>query len=64
MLRRTARIPLAVSDCVAHDQVLEILQDKLDPEFFDAAWEAGRVLTWQQAADEALAWLEGHGGGK
>jgi len=30
----------------------------LGDDAFDAAWQAGRALTWEQAVDAAVRWLE------
>jgi tetratricopeptide (TPR) repeat protein len=38
-----------------------MVQAACSPDDFDSAWAAGRALTWQQAADEALAWLDSLG---
>lgn len=35
-----------------------IARTALSTDSFDAAWAAGRALTWEQAADEALIWLQ------
>ncbi len=34
------------------------VRTQLTPQEWDSAWDAGHALTWEQAADEALAWLE------
>jgi non-specific serine/threonine protein kinase len=38
---------------VAHDRLLTDLRKALGEAAFDAAWKAGKALTWQQAADYA-----------
>jgi predicted ATPase/class 3 adenylate cyclase len=35
------------------------LREKLDPATLEARWAAGRALDWEQAADEALAFIDG-----
>jgi hypothetical protein len=45
-------------DRPAHERHITEARAALGDAAFDAAWQAGRLLTWEQATDEALAWLE------
>lgn len=59
-LREAIHSPIAESDRAAYEQSLAAATAKLGPTEFDAAWQAGRTLTWEQAVesamDEAATW--------
>jgi hypothetical protein len=53
-LRETLGAPLPPSDRVEYERRLATLRSTLGEPAFASAWNAGRALTWQQAADDAL----------
>jgi hypothetical protein len=56
-LREQVGIPLWPVERPEIERCLAESRAALDDAAFDAAWQAGRALTWEQAADDALAWL-------
>jgi tetratricopeptide (TPR) repeat protein len=57
-LRTQIGAPMWPVDRPEYERRVAEARAQLGPEEWDAAWAAGRALTWEQAADEALAWLE------
>jgi len=58
MIRETATLPTQLVERFEPSHTgIKIYRDQLGSAEWESAWAAGRALTWQQAADEALAWL-------
>ena len=52
--------PLWPAERITYDKQLATARAHLGHAAFDAAWQAGRQLSWEQAAHDALAWLDSH----
>ena len=53
-LRDAIGAPLPAGDRAVYDRILAAVHDSLGPEKFGAAWDAGRVLSLEQALAEAV----------
>ena len=53
-LRDALSSPLAPNEQPQHETLLAALKQSLGPTAFQSAWDAGHVLSWEQAAAEAL----------
>jgi tetratricopeptide (TPR) repeat protein len=60
-LHEREHLPLARADKTIYEREIAALRAQMDTPTLADAWAAGRTLTWQQAADESLAWLEAMG---
>jgi len=57
-LREQIGTPMWPVDRPDYEAAVAAARAALDNEAFDAAWQAGRALSWEQAVDEALAHLD------
>jgi tetratricopeptide (TPR) repeat protein len=44
---------------ILHQRNIAALRERLDPAILEARWADGRALEWEQAVDEALAFIDG-----
>jgi non-specific serine/threonine protein kinase len=58
-LREIIGRPLTRSQIVTHDRDVEAAKQRLGPEEFEAAWSAGRVMSWEQAVAYAARLEDG-----
>lgn len=54
-LREVLGVPRVAFRAVQHQEELAALRRRVEPEAFSKAWEQGRAMTWEQAAECALA---------
>jgi hypothetical protein len=57
-LRERNNVPVAPSERPGYERLLANCREMLNDAAFDAAWQSGRALSWEQAVDEALAATE------
>jgi hypothetical protein len=56
-LRAQIGAPMWPVDRPEYERRIAEARTQVGSEAWEAAWAAGRTLTWEQAADEALRWL-------
>lgn len=57
-LRERITVPLWPVDLAEYERHTAACRAALGDAMFEDAWRAGQILSWEQAADETLAWLE------